>query len=72
MIYDDTNPERFLVRCTRDGRDGPQRGDRHVPVRTAHRQADITARFPREWLSDWREVSQGLEALIGKLRGAGR
>jgi hypothetical protein len=35
-------------------------------------QADFTARFPREWLSDWSDVAQGLETLIAKLRGAGR
>ena len=26
--------------------------------------ADITVRFPREWLSDWRAVSDGIERLI--------
>ena len=35
-------------------------------------QVDITARFPRAWLSDWQSVSQGLETLLKRLRGAAR
>ena len=27
--------------------------------------ADVTVRFPREWLTDWRAVSEGIERLIG-------
>ena len=69
MLYDSASPERFLVRCTRDGK-GEAIGmclfERRIE------RAEFTARFPREWLSDWAEVSQGLEALIAKLRGAGR
>jgi hypothetical protein len=26
--------------------------------------ADITVRFPRDWLSNWRRVSDGVERLI--------
>ncbi len=35
MLYDSTGPERFLVRCTRDGRNEARH--RNVPVRTADR-----------------------------------
>jgi hypothetical protein len=70
MIYDDRNPGRFMVRCTRDGAKGTTIGmclfERRIE------QADLTARFPRAWLSDWRSVSQGLDELVKSLRGAAR
>jgi hypothetical protein len=69
MLYDSIGPERFLVRCTRDG---PREEIGMCLFERRIAQAEFTARFPREWLSDWAEVSQGLEALITKLRGAGR
>jgi hypothetical protein len=72
MLYDSTNPERFLVRCTRDGREGRSEAIGMCLFERRIDKAELTARFPREWLSEWNEVSQGLETLIGKLRGAGR
>ena len=30
--------------------------------------ADLTARFPRDWLDDWRGVAEGLSKLILSLR----
>jgi hypothetical protein len=30
--------------------------------------ADVTLRFPREWLSDWRAVADGLDRLIAGFR----
>ncbi len=33
-------------------------------------QADITARFPRAWLSEWQTVSEGLDKLIRQIVGA--
>jgi hypothetical protein len=72
MLYDSTNPERFLVRCTRDGREGHSEAIGMCLFEKRIDKAELTARFPREWLSEWSEVAQGLEALIAKLRGAGR
>ena len=70
MMYDERQSRALPRPLHARRREGAS--DRHVPVRAADRQAELTARFPREWLSDWAEVSQGLEALIAKLRGAGR
>jgi hypothetical protein len=72
MLYDSTNPERFLVRCTRDGHDPRAEAIGMCLFERRIGKAELTARFPREWLSEWSGVAQGLETLIGKLRGAGR
>jgi hypothetical protein len=32
------------------------------------RNADMIVRFPRAWLSDWREVASGIGRLIGSLK----
>jgi hypothetical protein len=69
MIYDSANPERFVVRCTRDGAKtaiGMCLYERRVG------QADVTARFPREWLQDPTVVVDGIERLIGRLHHAQR
>ncbi|MGD9884456.1 MAG: hypothetical protein AB7U95_30575, partial [Reyranella sp.] len=61
ILYDDRNPGRFMVRCTRDGAGGA------IGVCLFERrieQADVTARFPRAWLSEWQTVSQGLDTLM--------
>jgi len=69
IVYDGGNTDRFIVRCTRDdarGAIGMCLFEKRVG------QADITARFPRAWLSDWTAVADGLEKLINRLRGAQR
>jgi hypothetical protein len=68
LIYHASAPDRFLLRCTvPNGR---------TPAMCLHERriegADMTMRFPREWLSDWRTVSEGLERLIASFRTAGR
>jgi hypothetical protein len=32
--------------------------------------ASVTLRFPRDWLTDWRGLAQGLERVIARLRPA--
>ncbi len=61
-------PASFLVRCSRNGA-GPTPG-MCLQVQ-AHRQADLTVRFPRDWLEDWRSVTDSIERLIAKLRPPG-
>ena len=64
LIYDAGAPDRFLLRCTR------QVGV--TPGMCLHERrvggADVTVRFPREWLSDWSTVAQNLDRLIASLR----
>jgi hypothetical protein len=65
LIYDAAQPQQFFVRCTRDG-------PGHVPgiclAERRIRDADLTIRFPRRWLDDWRAVAGGIDRLIAKLK----
>ena len=64
LIYDAGAPDRFLLRCTRKVG--------MTPGMCLHERrvggADITVRFPREWLVDWATVAQNLDRLIASLR----
>jgi hypothetical protein len=69
LLYESGNPERFLARCTRDGAAGA------IGMCLYQRRvgnADITVRFPREWLSDWPTVLSGIERLLASLRISAR
>jgi hypothetical protein len=65
LIYEATAPDKFLVRCTRNGTG-------HTPgiCLYARRigQADVTVRFLRDWLEDWRTVADSIDRLIATLR----
>jgi hypothetical protein len=64
LIHDPTAPERFLLRCAR------QIGS--TPATCLHERriggADVTLRFPREWLVDWRSLADGIDRLIASFR----
>jgi hypothetical protein len=52
------------ARCTRDGvTPGMCLSERRVDG------ADLTFRFPRSWLSEWREVANAMNRLTAQLRG---
>jgi hypothetical protein len=69
LYLDATAPERFMTRCTRPGAGG-------TPGMCLYEQrigaASVTVRFPRDWLTDWRGLSGGLDRLLAGLRPAGR
>ena len=55
----------FVARCTREGdTPGMCLSERRVEG------ADLTFRFPRQWLSDWRTVATSMDRLTMQLRGA--
>jgi hypothetical protein len=66
LILDPAAPERFLLRCSR------QVGS--TPAMCLHERrvagADITVRFPRQWLADWRSVAGGIDRLMSSFRPA--
>lgn len=63
LVYVGSNPEQFYARCTRPGRAVPGTCMQERAI-----GADvITFRFPRDWLSDWRNVSAGFDRLITRL-----
>ncbi len=63
LVYLADRPERFFARCTRPVRS--------VPGTCIHERllgaAEVTLRFPREWLQDWRSVAAGFDRLIAQL-----
>jgi hypothetical protein len=67
LVVDAAAPEHFAARCSRAT--GPR-----TPGMCLHDRrmggVDITVRFPRDWLEQWRELADGIDRLIGGLRGA--
>ncbi len=63
LVYFADNPEQFFARCTRQV--GTVRGsclhERLIDT------AEVTLRFPRTWLDDWRGVAAGADHLIAQL-----
>ena len=66
LFYDPGQPEGFVARCSRPGA-GPTPG-MCLWERRLGDAADLTVRFPRDWLSDWREVMGKIERLIAALQ----
>ena len=63
LVYFEDKPERFFARCTRTT---------HVVPGTCILErslgaAEMTLRFPRGWLADWRSVAGGIDRLIAGL-----
>lgn len=62
-LYSATSPA-LTARCTRDAATpGMCLSERRVGA------ADLTFRFPRSWLSQWRDVADGMDRLTMQLRG---
>ena len=63
LVYVATTPEQFFARCTRQV--GVVRGtclyERQIDT------AEVTLRFPRAWLVDWRGVAAGADRLMAQL-----
>jgi hypothetical protein len=57
-------PESFIVRCTREA--GTTRGSCLYERRIG--AADLTVRFPRDWLKDWQKLAAGMNQLVEMLR----
>jgi hypothetical protein len=68
VLYDATEPDRFVVRCNR------ARGDFTLAMclyELPFGEAALTFRFPRDWLTDWPAVAGGVDRLIAQWRPAG-
>jgi hypothetical protein len=67
LVYLAGTPEQFFARCTRD--------DGNVPGTCIHERligaAEVTFRFPRAWLDDWRNVSAGFDRLLALIHPQG-
>jgi hypothetical protein len=63
LVFDATAPERFVTRCSRSGATPAMcLLERRIGA------ADITFRFPRDWLTEWRELAAKIDYLIATLR----
>lgn len=63
LIVADATPDDFTARCSRTG--VGNKGMCLLQRRIGH--ADITVRFPRDWLSDWKKVLYGIDRVITRL-----
>lgn len=63
LVYAANNPEQFLARCTRAAGAVP---GTCISERVLD-GAQISIRFPRDWLSDWRNVAAGFDRLAAQL-----
>ena len=63
LVFDAETPAHFLARCSKKGAIGP--GNCLLDRRIG--DADITIRFSRDWLNDWRRVRDAIDALMQRL-----
>jgi hypothetical protein len=63
LVFESSAPEHFLTRCARRGviNSGSCLLERRIG------NADITIRFPRDWLGDWQNIATGIDTLIARL-----
>lgn len=63
LVYLADSPEKFFARCTRPVRAlrGSCLQERLIDT------AEITLRFPRDWLDNWRNVAAGFDRLMAQL-----
>jgi len=68
IYFDPSAQPGFLVRCNRPGKAGTPGmclSERRIG------NADVTVRFPSEWLREWRKVAAGIETLIASWKASG-
>jgi len=66
LVFEQENPAHFLARCTLKG--AVNAGNCLLERRIGN--ADITFRFPRAWLQDWKSVAAGVDKLLARLHPA--
>ena len=66
LVFEQAAPEHFLARCSKKGviNSGSCLLERRIG------NADVTVRFPRDWLSDWKTVAAGIDRLLARLHPA--
>jgi len=63
LVFDAAAPEHFLARCSKKGvtNSGTCLLERRIG------NADVTLRFPRDWLTDWKGVAAAVDRLLARL-----
>ena len=68
LFFDPAAQPGFVTRCSRPGAAG-------TPGMCLYERriegADVTVRFPSEWLTGWRALNEGIGTLIGRLKPGG-
>jgi hypothetical protein len=62
LVFESAQPTHFLARCTRHGVENS--GNCLLERRIG--EADVTFRFPRAWLTNWRQVVKGIDTLMAR------
>ena len=68
LVYLAGNPDQFFARCTRQSGGVPGMCIQERVLGAA----DITLRFPRDWLDHWRDVAASFDRLIAQLSPQGK
>ena len=68
LFFDPAAQPGFVVRCSRPGAAGTPG---MCLLERRIEGADVTVRFPSDWLTGWRAVNAGVETLMAKLRPGG-
>ncbi len=68
LLFDQSAPERFLVRCTRDKGLAPG----SCLYERSVGNTIVTLRFPRALIAQWRAFLAGSDHLLAQLQGVGR
>lgn len=63
LVFESQAPEHFLARCSLKG----VMSAGHCLLERSIGDADITIRFPRNWLTDWRILARGIDTLMARL-----
>jgi hypothetical protein len=63
LIFESNNPQHFLARCATHGVIGS--GSCLLEKRIG--EADLTFRFPRDWLRNWQQVAHAVDTLMARL-----
>lgn len=63
LVFESSAPEHFLARCSQKGvtNSGTCLLERRIG------NADVTLRFPRDWLDKWSDIASGIDRLIARL-----
>jgi hypothetical protein len=64
LFYDQQAPDRFVARCTRDN--GPAAGS--CLYERLVGSVNITVRFPRAWIDEWRSVLNAIDTIIERMQ----
>jgi hypothetical protein len=68
LVVDAATPQRFSARCSR--RTGPRTPGMCLHDRRIG-EVDVSVRFPRDWLDQWRAVADGIDRLVESLTARG-